>query len=344
MSSFNLRKQSQYTPISNQTSIPDELENLDIMETAPTSMAPAKESIEEKDGLLMQPSSGIDSDIKIKEVPIFENHSQMYEKLQSFRTGDANKDGLNAWNGYFESTIKDTDLGDEFKKNLIEFFNAEKDSEESVDIANNLFDLYSEINPPESSPESVSNLPKESEGLDIAKASTFEIIKIAKEFAYKNKSKKSLFNLQKVAQHKGLSDSVLLSGPSQTSLSPFSRDIQSGLHLIEQNKGFGLKIDDVLDIDFEAIWRGNIMDKYNSPYRDEDGNYVGGYINRRFEVNQNIPSGNNLQLLPGTRGRPWMPEYSTLESRMEVLRGNKDKLQNPSSFSPIVFNLKKKKS
>ncbi len=298
-------------------------------------------------GLLMQPSSGmsdVDSEIETKSISIFDNHDQMYRKLKDFHSsdGDPNSSFESAWE-YFAPSIKDADSSDNFKKNLIEFFRSyseNPDGDEAVDIADKLFEDYSKVNPPESEDVSIPE-----DGLDLAKASTLDVIKIAKDMASKEKNKKQLFNLHKTAQHKTISDYTILSGPSQTSLSPFSRDIQSGLHLIEQNKGFGIKIDDILDIDFEAIWRGNIMDKYNSPYRDKDGNYVGGYINRRFEVNQNVPVGNNLQLAPGTRRRPWMPEYSTIESRMEVSRGNKDKLQDPASFAKISigpFNLKKK--
>jgi len=294
--------------------------------------------------LLMQPSSvgsDVDSEIETRSIYVFNNHDQMYRKLKDFFSeNDPNSSFKSAWE-YFAPSIKDSDVSDNFKKNLIEFYrmySENPDGDGPVDMADKLFDDYSKVNPPEESQDDLGE-----EGLDLAKASTLDIIKIAKEVALKNKNQ--IFNLQKVAQHKTLTDSVIMTNSNQVSLSPFTRDVQSGMHLVEQNKGFGLKVDDVLDIDFEAIWRGNVMDKYNSPYRDDEGNYVGGYINRRFEVNQNIPVGNNLQLLPNTRRRPWMPEYSTIESRMEVARGNKDKLSDPVAFSKISigpFNLKKK--
>ena len=335
MGKFNLKKYSQVSDMP--------VESVPASDYAPV----ASDSPISGEDLLMNPSnmgSDVDSEIETKSISIFNNHDQMYRKLKDFASSDndPNSSFENAWE-YFAPSIKDSESSDNFKKNLIEFFRSyseNPDADEPVDIADRLFEDYSKVNPPSSKEISMPE-----EGLDLAKASTLEVIKIAKDIAFKNKNKKQLFNLKKTAQHKTISDYTILSGPSQTSLSPFSRDIQSGLHLIEQNKGFGLKIDDILDIDFEAIWRGNIMDKYNSPYRDKDGNYVGGYINRRFEVNQNIPVGNNLQLLPGTRRRPWMPEYSTLESRMEVSRGNKDKLQDPASFAKLSigpFNLKKK--
>lgn len=328
MSKFNLKKHSQ-------SQYPEEvMENVDI--STPESYGALEDSSSGEE-LLMGPYSEEDVQPDMRETPVFNNHLQMYDKLKSFDTGSGTEDGISAWNNYFESMLKDTDVGDEFKKKLMEFFSAEHDSEESVDLANSLFDIYTKVVPPESEP-----IVEEEAVEDIATASTMEIMKIARRMA--SRSNSSIFNLQKTAQHKSIESSNIMSGPHQTSLSPFSRDIQGGLHRIEQNKGFGIKIDDILDIDFEAIWRGNIMDKYNSPYKDKDGNYVGGYINRRFEVNQNIPVGNNLQLAPGTRHRPWMPEYSTLESRMEVNRGNKDSLVNPFTFSPLTFNLKKKTS
>jgi len=297
------------------------------------------QSSQDDSGFLMTPGKDMDTDIETISVPLFENHVQMYEKLKSFSSGDIKSSMNTAWNEYFSQLIGSTEIADDFKAGLAQFFEVASDSEDAVDIANRLFDMYSKIHPPKM---------EESE-MDIATASTLDVIKLAKEFAasQKKQSCSSAFNLTKTAQHKSIMHSSIMSGPGQTSLSPFSRDIQSGLHLIEQNKGFGLKLDDVLDIDFEAIWRGNIMDKYNAPYRDAEGNYVGGYINRRFEVNRNIPKGNNLQLLPGTRSRPWMPQYSTLESRMEVSRGNEDKLVHPANFNKLSigpFNLKKKNS
>ena len=163
-------------------------------------------------------------------------------------------------------------------------------------------------------------------------------------------SKNRIFNLSKTAQAHSFQHNMFLYGPEQTRISPFTGDIQSGLHLIEQNKGFGLKIDDILDVDFEAIWRGNIMDKYSRPYKNEKGEWVGGYINKRFEVNQWIPEGNNLQLAPNKRSRPYLPEYGNYEARFEVARGEKDRLSNPMEIEKIklasssrTFNLSKKK-
>lgn len=351
MAKFNLHKFSQAgSMIANNPKIEGALDTVTqkgITESALSSdPAYLDPSFESQDNLLINPEEVSNEEgIDTVSVPLFDNHVEMYEKLKSMNSGDIKSSMDAAWNNYFAKSIGDTDVADDFKGGLSQFFEVDSESEESVDIANKLFDIYSKIHPPRNRDDDSAT----AKDMDLATASTMAIVKIAQEMARSNSPRSvnsSSFNLSKTAQHKKLDTSVILTGPSQTSLSPFTRDIQSGLHLIEQNKGFGLKIDDILDIDFEAIWRGNIMDKYTSPYRDESGNEVGGYINRRFEVNRNIPVGNNLQLLPGTRHRPWMPEYSTIESRMEMQRGNKEKLSDPFSFAKTSigpFNLKKKK-
>lgn len=146
---------------------------------------------------------------------------------------------------------------------------------------------------------------------------TEQIIRKSAQILANNKEKK--FNLKKTAQHKGF-DNVILVGPGQTRVDAFTGNLISDLHLIERNKGFGLKIDDVLNVDWEAIWRGSVMDKYSREYRDEDGKWVGGYLNKRFEIDQNIPEGNDYQLKPGQKRRPYLPQYRSLESRLEAMR------------------------
>lgn len=167
------------------------------------------------------------------------------------------------------------------------------------------------------------------------------IKKLAEEIAKKKTAgAKTVFNLKKVAQHQTLQN-VITFGPGQTKVDAFTGQQISNWHLIERNKGFGLKIDDVLDIDFEAIWRGNIMDKYYSPYRDKEGNWVGGYIENRFEVDKNIPPLNNYQLKPGEKRKPYVPEYSLTEARLESSR---DKMNTERGYEPSesgkVFNWK----
>jgi len=128
------------------------------------------------------------------------------------------------------------------------------------------------------------------------------------------------YNLKKVAQHKAL-ENVIMWGPSaKPRIDPFLHQPISDWHIVERNKGFGLVVDDIWNIDYETIWRQNIMDKYSRPYRDKEGNWVGGYIQKRFEVDKNIPASTNLQLKPGQRRKPIMPEYGNTESRLQAAR------------------------
>ncbi len=140
-----------------------------------------------------------------------------------------------------------------------------------------------------------------------------------------NSKIKTSYNRSKMikeSQHKSFDTNMFMFGPNQVRFDPFSRNYVSDMHIVERNKGFGLAIDDVLGIDYEAIWRGSIMDKYTSPYRNEDGEYVGGYINRRFEVDRSVPEGNNYQLKPGQLRRPYVPELKSTEARLQSLRSD----------------------
>lgn len=149
------------------------------------------------------------------------------------------------------------------------------------------------------------------------------IKKIANNLPVDYKEKK--FNL-KTAQHKSI-ENVFMWGPSQIrKVDPFLRQPVSDWHIVERNKGFGLVVDDIWNIDYESIWRENIMDKYSRPYRDKDGNWVGGYIQKRFEVDKNIPEQNNYQLKPGQLRKPILPEYGNLEARMQNAR-SKNKIE-----------------
>jgi hypothetical protein len=167
----------------------------------------------------------------------------------------------------------------------------------------------------------------------------------------------SKFKKIKTAQHKGL-ENVMMFGPDQVRVDPFTGQLVSKWHIYERNKGYGIKPGDALDIDFEAIWRGNIMDKYSQPYRNAEGEWVGGYINKRFEVDRMVPEGNNYQLKPGEKRRAYLPEYRSTESRLQKMRAestigdhkptyaNKDK---PTDWSKdgtefAAFNFKRAKN
>ena len=143
---------------------------------------------------------------------------------------------------------------------------------------------------------------------------------------YAEKYAKEIKNnkLDKNAQHKSLQN-TLMWGPDNTRFDIFYRQPVSDYHIIERNKGFGGEIDGVWNIDWEAIWRGFVMDKYSQSYKDKDGNWVGGYLNKRFEVDSYIPEGNDAQLKPGEKRKPIIPELGNTESRMQAMRNKKDK-------------------
>lgn len=156
-------------------------------------------------------------------------------------------------------------------------------------------------------------------------ASANESSKIIKKIAQKitNKNKKSAFNLTKTAQHKTL-DNAILWGPGETRIDPFLHQPVSDWHIVERNKGFGLVVDDIWNIDYETIWRENVMDKYSRPYKNKEGEWVGGYLNKRFEIDRNIPETSNMQLKPGQLRRPILPEYGNTESRLQAARAKGD--------------------
>lgn len=154
------------------------------------------------------------------------------------------------------------------------------------------------------------------------KASNEAIRLAAIKLANQNKSKPVVaFNMKrlKTAQHKGM-ENVMMFGPDQVRVDPFTGQLISKWHVYERNKGYGIRINDALDVDFEAIWRGNVMDKYSRPYRNEDGEYVGGYINKRFEVDRMVPEANSYQMKPGEKRRPYLPEYRSTEARLQNMR------------------------
>ncbi|MAH51191.1 hypothetical protein CMI37_35570 [Candidatus Pacearchaeota archaeon] len=147
------------------------------------------------------------------------------------------------------------------------------------------------------------------------------IKKLAEEHV--KKAEKKPFNLNKEAQHKVVEDTFMY-GPGQTRIDPYYRMPVSDYHIIERNKGYGIDFGGVWDVDWEAIWRSSIMDKYSRPYKDKDGNWVGGYIQKRFEVDKNIPEQNNMQLKPGQTRKPVLPEYGSTEARLQSARADGD--------------------
>ncbi len=162
-----------------------------------------------------------------------------------------------------------------------------------------------------------------------------EIEKFAKNVTNK---KQKPFNLTKVAQHH-TDQNVIMWGPGEKRIDPFLRQPVSDWHILERNKGFGQDIDGVWNIDWETFWRGNIMDKYSRPYRDtKTGEWVGGYIQKRFEVDKNIPETSNYQLLPGERRKPRIPEHGVLEGRLQAMRAKNERGYGPETNTSKPFN------
>lgn len=91
----------------------------------------------------------------------------------------------------------------------------------------------------------------------------------------------------------------------------------------------GLPVDDASILCGEAIWRQAIMDKYSREYRDKDGNWVGGYINKRFEVERDT-GGHPYQLKPGKRSSPIHEDAWSTEKRLSEMRREEGEKRNYS--------------
>ena len=175
-----------------------------------------------------------------------------------------------------------------------------------------------------------------------------EANEIIKNFAKKAAASSSVktakaYNLQKQAQAHGVAFTEFINyGPDDKRVLPYSNTgyVGSDWHVWLRARDHNFIFDDKA-IDFETFWRGNVMDKYSRPYRNEKGEYVGGYINKRFEVDRNIPEGNNLQLLPGQKRRPYMPEFATFEARLTAARKDhaKDRGYSPTETEYEPTNL-----
>lgn len=82
----------------------------------------------------------------------------------------------------------------------------------------------------------------------------------------------------------------------------------------------GIVIDDNKTVCGEALWRANAMDKFSREYVNEDGEIEGGYLNKRFEINRNVPEENKMRLKPGESRKPRPAEWGNTESRMQAMR------------------------
>ena len=83
----------------------------------------------------------------------------------------------------------------------------------------------------------------------------------------------------------------------------------------------GIVIDDNKTVCGEALWRANAMDKQSREYVDKDGTPTGGYIEKRFEVNHNVPDENKMRLKPGETRKPRpAATHGNYEARMQAMR------------------------
>jgi hypothetical protein len=89
----------------------------------------------------------------------------------------------------------------------------------------------------------------------------------------------------------------------------------------------GLAIDDAQVVCGEAIWRQAVMDKFSREYKDKDGNWVGGYLNKRFEINRDT-GGHPYQLKPGQRRAPINEDAWSPEKRLQEMRRSESGKRN----------------
>lgn len=190
--------------------------------------------------------------------------------------------------------------------------------QERLRIAMRIFDILpNSVKKPEADQEQVILAPFEEKE---AVAFVSNVNDIIKKIATTPSTKENkTYNLKKLAQAKTV-ENVILWGPTEKRIDPFLHQPVSDWSVVERNKGFGLVVDDVWNIDWESIWRGSIMDKYSQPYRNKNGEWVGGYIQKRFEVDKWIPEYNNMQLKPGQLRKARPPELGNLEARIEAMR------------------------
>lgn len=102
----------------------------------------------------------------------------------------------------------------------------------------------------------------------------------------------------------------------------------------------GIVIDDNKTVCGEALWRAHVMDKFSREYVDKDGKITGGYIEKRFDVEHNVPEENRMRLLPGETRKPRPPEWGSTESRMQAMRAKEGEKRGyrPETNTSDPFN------
>jgi hypothetical protein len=117
-------------------------------------------------------------------------------------------------------------------------------------------------------------------------------------------------------------------GPGENRMCPKIRNVVN-TYICRYHCLDGLAIDDHQVICGEALWRQNVMDKYSREYRDADGNWVGGYLNKRFEIHRDT-GGHPYQLKPGQRHAPIHEDAWSVEKRLQEMRRSESKAREYS--------------
>lgn len=135
----------------------------------------------------------------------------------------------------------------------------------------------------------------------------------------------------------------MLYGPSEKRICPKLRGKGGGLpgtgdvvseYICRHHCLDGIVIDDNKTVCGEALWRANAMDKFSREYVNPDGDIVGGYINKRFEINRNVPEENKMRLKPGETRKPRPAEiFGNMEARMQAMR---EKEGEKRGYSPTT--------
>lgn len=157
--------------------------------------------------------------------------------------------------------------------------------------------------------------------------------------------------MEKFAQESHFGQPYQLYGPTEKRICPKLRGKAGGYpgtgdvvseYICRHHCLDGIVIDDNKTVCGEALWRANVMDKFSREYVDADGNIVGGYLNKRFEINRNVPEENKMRLKPGETRKPRPPEMGNLESRMQAMRAKEaaERDYRPSSNTgdPFVWS------
>jgi len=131
--------------------------------------------------------------------------------------------------------------------------------------------------------------------------------------------------MKKTAGTDHFGESYILYGPSEKRICPLLAGKQVGSSVVSEYTCRhhclqGIVIDDNKTICGEALWRGHVMDKFAKEYVDKDGNIVGGYLNKRFEINRNVPEENKMRLKPGETRKSRPPQWGNTESRLQAMR------------------------